>query len=187
MKKEPTIKDYLKEVGENSIITLDEPPVKVKDTPEYRGLKKVIKQLRKENKRLKKEIKYWPFGAGKNYKPGCQREPKFALPMFKFDGENLLFTASKTEIFNPVAEFKCAKTNKPSKEGIYLCIVSVGRLIEKPKYGFSTIYYSTYWGGSNVYAFTETSPEQILKALPVTCKVDFTKEIPQHKHMKNEP
>lgn len=64
----------------------------------------------------------------------------------------------------PVVEFKCAKTNKPTKNKWYWCVVSDGDELT-----FKWIKYLEWTFdddvGETTLAFTETSPEDILKNL----------------------
>ena len=107
--------------------------------------KQIIGDLIKERKRLKKENKQLREG-------------------------NELFRPKEAETSmndtKPVAEFKCAKTNKPNSEGRYLCV------IKGEYYQYRTIWfwYSGQWDeseteGLELLAFTEASQEDILKNL----------------------
>ena len=117
----------------------------VSDTIYFSDMVGLIDDLIKERKRLKKENKQLREG-------------------------NELFRLKEAETSmndtKPVAEFKCAKTNKPNSEGRYLCV------IKGEYYQYRTIWF-WYSGqrdeseteGLELLAFTEASQEDILKNL----------------------
>ncbi len=150
MPEQTKIKELLKDL-ERRVFTnfeTEEPSKEIKiigktklaDIDSFIQLKQAVKSIRKENNRLEDQNKYIV--------------------------DILCMVASRQmPIFNnsPIAEFKCAKTNKPERIGSYPCIV----MGNKPYFSIAT-WYDDKWvfhSGSEVIAFTETDPGEIINAL----------------------
>lgn len=153
---EPSIKELLKDAWEvankwaNAASSFGQPEVDAKFTP----LKQAIKKLRKENKVLKKE-KIKLCGAMLD---ATNENINTVIQVLEIEKKRILNESNK-----PVAEFKCAKTKKPSKSGEYFCIITDDL---SGDYRFAKWYI-----GLNVpiedciIAFTETTPDEIIKHL----------------------
>lgn len=144
--KDLSIKKLLKEVGKYSLGD----GYCVNQYDDYKELVSRIKDLNKENKRLKQELASSEFYA--SYLEIILNPETINGPM----NPNTPLTGK------PVAYFKCAKKNKPEKEGYYGVIISNGDRI--------TFDYA-YWSGEDwmrigtVIAFTETDLGKIIKQL----------------------
>lgn len=131
-------------------------------------LRKEIKKLRQENKKLKKQqhandsLPYMAANTGIWSFKTC---PSIDLAMGEMYKSQRDFLRSELEQSKPVALFKCAKTHNPSKNGVYLLICNYhSRLTQR----------FTYWNGrewqvigchEDVLAFTETDPQEIINSL----------------------
>lgn len=154
MQKEPTIKELLKAIEKLKLHEKDGlgSDIHMEDLVIFGNLKKGIKQLRKENKRLKKELVFTKINSG------------IGQACFDIATKQRDLLRKELETPNPVAEFKCAKTNKPSEPGWYIV------LSQRPVgIGYAVLHFTNSWSlcynDQEILAFTETSPEQILKVL----------------------
>lgn len=146
MEKKPKIKDLLKELRNKTYDhKIGFPEAYLKDSPLFNQLEKAIKSLRKENKRLKKEPNLV-----------CYINPEYAW-LFK----NCM----------PVAEFKCAKMNEPSRKGKFWTI-STFSTAPKESYNEPQLRFVEFdksnggWSSAyEVIAFTETPPNDIVKSI----------------------
>lgn len=135
---------------------------KVNELFEFNEIVKRLKSLRKEIKWLKKQLgemakrdvkEIWhqvPFfgTAGIQTTPGLENVEQSIRKVF--------------DLPKPVAEFKCAKTNKPTKNGSYPCIRQVPN--GTPDWAICS-YINGFWDNKHVIAFTETDPGEIVSCL----------------------
>jgi hypothetical protein len=156
MPKEPKIKARLKQllyqVG-HYWIREDNASMYLHNTDDFKELEQIVKSLRKENNQMRNlnaELLNRLIDATND----CISE---VIQTLDKERKRLLF---------PVAEFKCAKTNNPSKFGKeFCCLVFNGHFNE---YSYKTFQHTDHWckpDDFEVIAFTETEPSQIVDAL----------------------